>query len=245
MDWVSLGLLVAGVLGAVLKLIIPQWVSKAVDNKFNEKLETHKHELNKLTEEAKFNYQRLLSDFNLYSVKKHEHYIELYNVLIRAHGRVMCLASPLKQLSTYDFFDESDMREYLIEKGTPSGKTEELIIKWKKDRKAGTKEIQEHEAFIEEWNAERDVNILNNTYLGSQLYLSDDLNKLFEQLVSDLRSFFINCKREYKPIGGQISAEEYIRISAENSVLEKKIDINKGKIIVKMQSELSVGYYKA
>lgn len=47
----------------IAKYSLPKFAKKIVGSQFDKKLETHKHELNKLTEEAKFNYQRLLSDF--------------------------------------------------------------------------------------------------------------------------------------------------------------------------------------
>lgn len=247
MDWYTNILIPAGVIGGyfLIKHTIPRFAEKIVDNQFDKKLETHKHELNKLTEEAKFNYQRLLSDFNLYSVKKHEHYIELYNDLIRAHGSVMHLASALKQRYTYDFFDENDMRNYLAKLGTPSGRTEQLISTWKSDPKTGIKEIHDHEAYIEEWNAEKDVNKLNNTYLSSRLYLSSELKALMEKLVPDLISLSINAKREYQPISGNISGEDFMQLYEESKKLKVQINDTKDEIIVKMQSELSVGYYKA
>lgn len=228
----------------IFKHTLPKLATKIVDNRFDKKLETHKHELNKLTEEAKFKYQRLLSDFNLYSVKKHEHYIKLYNLLIVAHGSVIHLASPLKILSSYDFFDEDDMREHLIKIGTPKGRTEQLVLLWKTDKRSGIKEIQEHEAGIEEWKAERDVDKLQNMYWESQLYLSSDLKEILKLLISDLRTLSINAKREYTPVSGNVSGEEYIKLYEDNKKLQETINDNMEKVITIMQNELSVGYYK-
>jgi len=228
----------------VVKYTLPQFAQKIVDSRFDKKLETHKHELNKLTEEAKFNYQRLLSDFNLYSVKKHEHYIQIYNSLIIAHGSVFYLASSLKQLSTYDFFNEQDMDEHLNKIGTPRGRTDELIGIWKTDKKSGIKEIQKHETYLEEWKVERDVDKLNNTYWGSQLNLSGDLKELLKTLIADLRTLSINAKREYQPISGNISGEDYMKLYEENKKSKAIINENMEKITAKMQNELSVGYYK-
>lgn len=56
---------------------------------FNKKLETHKYELNKITEAAKIDYQRMLSGLNLYAARRHENYAKLHSSIVKANNYIL------------------------------------------------------------------------------------------------------------------------------------------------------------
>ena len=63
---------------ALLFFFAKKYIAIFIENKFDEQLETYKHDLSLITENARFDYQRKIQDFNLYTIKKHERYVEIH-----------------------------------------------------------------------------------------------------------------------------------------------------------------------
>ena len=66
-----LGLAVIGLFGWLGRMAIEKFVARGIDQRFDERLEDHKHSLGLITEQARYEYQRDLANFNLYAVKRH------------------------------------------------------------------------------------------------------------------------------------------------------------------------------
>ena len=65
--------------------------SKFIELKYSKSLEKYKVGLQEISESTKFQYQRKLVDFNLYTSKKHKCYINLYEAMVKAEGYVFSL----------------------------------------------------------------------------------------------------------------------------------------------------------
>ena len=52
-------------------------IQSRISHKYQKAIESYKHELNTINEQQKFNYQRWITDFGLFTQKKHEAYAEL------------------------------------------------------------------------------------------------------------------------------------------------------------------------
>lgn len=235
MDWASWALLGVGLLYAASKYIIPQWVSKVIDNEFNKKLETHKYELNKLTEEAKFDYQRMLSGFNLYAPKRHDAYARLHSSAMKAKNYIFGLRGARTEPAFTDY-DENDIQEYLKEVLIlPNGKVNEVVNLWKRgDQVMAKKEIRRYlkiKAYRDATNCFIDA---YQCFFDSSLYLSDRAKQVTQLLLTDLRSLLINYNIEYKDMD----------LREENEQLKTDIEKNLEELTLIMKEELSKGYYK-
>jgi hypothetical protein len=65
-----------------------KYIGSQIEHLFGKRLEDHKHQLNMITETAKFDFQRKIHDFTLYTTKKHEAYAELNNALQDVAGKI-------------------------------------------------------------------------------------------------------------------------------------------------------------
>ncbi|MFB7637676.1 hypothetical protein [Peribacillus butanolivorans] len=104
MEWIykyfSLTAVIAG-LGFLIKYLI----QKKIDSYFNTKLEDHKKELAVMTEKAKYDISRKLFDFEVYAIKKHTIYPELYQLVFEV-PRKMSVLSYLKEVTLSESFKE-------------------------------------------------------------------------------------------------------------------------------------------
>jgi len=210
---------------------------KRTDFYFAKQLEKYKRDLQDISEQTKFEYQRKLSDFNLYTTKKHEHYIKLYEEILNAYSYTLQLASALKLMPSYSGYNEDDISEHLKKLLLPKGKIDDLVALWKRDRTQAEREIREYVKFKEEFDAENAINQMKNIYLKSQLYLSPPLLIKLKDLNNQLFDLFINCKSEF---GEQ--KERALRYE-KSLKLKEIIDKHFEEIVDIMKGELSVGYY--
>lgn len=61
---------------------------KKIDHYFREKITLFKHQLDLTAEAEKFNYQRKIQDFSLYTTKKHEKYIKIYEFALETKSKI-------------------------------------------------------------------------------------------------------------------------------------------------------------
>lgn len=92
MEWlykyISATAIIAG-LGFLIKYLI----QRKIDSYFNKKLEDHKQELSLVTENAKYELNKKMFDFEAYGTKKHEVYPELYEKLFSFWRKLYSLHS--------------------------------------------------------------------------------------------------------------------------------------------------------
>jgi len=67
---------------ALIFFVLRKFLGGKIDFNFNKKLAEFNNQLQISTESARFDFQRKIQDFNLYTVKKHEKYIKLYELVL-------------------------------------------------------------------------------------------------------------------------------------------------------------------
>lgn len=92
----------------IIAMLFKSYFKNLVDQFFKKELAHYQYELNLITEEKKFDYQRKIQDFNLYTSKKHESYQELYRLVVTAKHKIIDLADETELenssgLSLYDY----------------------------------------------------------------------------------------------------------------------------------------------
>lgn len=90
-DWLNIiinFIAIPSIVTAILSFILKEYLSNKIDSYFQTKLVSFQHQLDLSTEAEKFNYQRKIQDFNLYTNKKHEKYIELYEIVLEVKSNI-------------------------------------------------------------------------------------------------------------------------------------------------------------
>ncbi|MGG6362657.1 hypothetical protein ACQ5SI_26280 [Peribacillus frigoritolerans] len=78
----------ATLLIAIVTFLLKSYFKNLISQFFQKELEDYKHDLNLITEEKKFDYQRKLHDFNLYRTSRHESYPVLYRLALSAVNNI-------------------------------------------------------------------------------------------------------------------------------------------------------------
>lgn len=81
--------------------LIRYLIQKKVDSYFNKRLETYKHELAIITENAKYDISKKMFDFEAYAAKRHSVYPELYRAAFE----------PWDRLSNFNFIVKLDSED--------------------------------------------------------------------------------------------------------------------------------------
>ena len=111
----------AGVTSGVMALI-----QSRISHKYQKAIEAYKHELNAINEQQKFDYQRWMTDFGLFTQKKHEAYAELYKLILIADGSLERL-SGFRSVPSFNEYTRADMEKYLGDQHIVEGFIPQLV----------------------------------------------------------------------------------------------------------------------
>ena len=219
--------------------IIKKFFSKKIDCHFNKKLEEYKNELNVINRQVEFDYQRKIQDFSLYTTKKHEKYIELHELLNIANGAIRGLMGLQHEL-TYEEFNKEDVEKMLFDLKVPSGKINEIFTIWDDNGKEkAIKVMKEYLQMFKIISAKDSLIEVNNFYLKSRLFFSNDLCNYFEKSHSNLNELFALSKESIK-LPGSLGRNGSIKINELRDKVKKCMD----QLEETMKNEISIGYYK-
>lgn len=223
---------------STILVVIKFTAKKYVELEFNKKIENHKHELQKIIEVNKFDFQKKLQDFSLYSTKKHEYYQSIYNLFLIADGKARnflgvrsipdYLRMNSKQLKY--FFEKQDILEVMVG---------EYLKNWDEDKKEKVQNLEDFMKRYEIDSARLALNDAKNEYLISRLYLSNKVIDICNDLVKAISSNLIDveyyCDREYP-----MEDKKMLRDSIEdnNLIINKSL----AELREKMIEEIGVGY---
>ena len=221
----------AGVTSSVMALI-----QSRISHKYQKAIETYKHELNAINEQQKFNYHRWMTDFGLFTQKKHETYAELYKLILIADGSLEQL-SGLRSVPSFDEYSRADMEKYLRNQHIVEGFIPELIDRWETSRDECIRKIREYLTLIDFQKADKARNDTSNYYLINSVYLSEAVEEIVTEIL--------------KLIGHQHVIDEQSRVerySDESGRKERKEIREKKPILIRqlkamMRKEISAGYY--
>lgn len=179
--------------------------------KAQKELETYKNELGQQNEKIKHLNEMQMANYTLFAQKKNETCIALFEALNQTLECLASSASLLHQDNTFEDFDESDIRNFLVEIGLTHGKKQELLTLWKNDSTAAIKKLR----YLQRRN--RDIKAVNaiteaaTIFRRTQLYLT-------QALVNDMKCFIDDCAS---------FADE---IKMNNELMEKGIFDQQGEV---------------
>ncbi|MCE1166338.1 MAG: hypothetical protein LWX07_13150 [Bacteroidetes bacterium] len=234
---------VFGMLGmsGLIYVGLKHYLSKKIGSYFDEKLVRYKHELGLITEGEKFNYQRKIQDFSLYTVKKHEKYVRLHELMLWAEGRIISLFG-FRTAPTYEEYNKQDIEKVMHDEDFPIGKRDAIFHLWETSGKeSAIKELRSFLRVIQFSKANIALIEFKNEILFSKLYLSRELTDKVEEcykLLADILNKYEDMEDNRRYNQGFNS-----ELRRETRKLEKQLADVRDGIIGLYKKELSVGYY--
>lgn len=188
----------AGV-GWVVRIAVKKLIESGVDHQFAARLEKHRHELQLIAEEVRFELQRRLTGAGLYLQKQHAAAAEIYRAVRVAHGAVGGLLGIQRGL-VLDDCNEQDLREILEKYEVLRGKQDELIVLWHQNRKDGIEKIQEHLLELSVPWTDRKLQEARNLMYVNEIYFSDESIAAFDRFVGECNKWIL--RRQFPPQRG-------------------------------------------
>ncbi|WP_342436696.1 hypothetical protein NSS79_25690 [Paenibacillus sp. FSL L8-0436] len=175
--------------GAVAALItgLSQWLIK---NNAEKNLENHKQKLNIHTENLKFDLQKKIHDYGLYSVKRHEIYPELFKLLLLADGNVHSLYGFRRTLS-FKEFNKDDIKIFMQARKVSEGKQNEVLNLWDEHKEDAIDELEAYLRVLEIQDARRSLIEAKNYLLLSDLFLSESVSLKSDELFRTLNTILV------------------------------------------------------
>jgi hypothetical protein len=150
----------------------------------------------------------------------------------------------MKQLQPNQEHNEGDFIVIMNKENFPQGKIDEVMTTWKMSGKANAiKVLDKYLRLMEFQKAEAAVYKARNHHFLSQLYLSDEVEKMSLEFLNKLHSVFIDYEMIYE-MQGISSFGDISKISDSAAIIKIEVDSILDNITKQMQSELSIGYYK-
>lgn len=173
---------------------------------FNRNLTKYTGEIEAELEKIKFQYQRTYKDFELYTLKKHDKYPEMFHLLEIAFGSLMQLK--INYYYTFNNVNEKDLTKYFQEELKMTEFDQERVLKiWRDNTEAAKSEIWVIEKRVKYDKAKNKWFDANDFYLSNHLYFSEEviqviknhLENMYEHL-QDLDPLYIYSGEELKTI---------------------------------------------
>ncbi|MCG7377399.1 hypothetical protein MH215_10365 [Paenibacillus sp. ACRSA] len=229
--------------GATMLAALKFWGKAYINQQFNKKLEDHKHDLSAIMEVSKFDLQRKSYDFNLYTTKRHESYVDLHNSLLGTQGCISNFNRGLERSPHFAFVQYEDLKHFLESNNLRPDRIEYFLGLWTKIPSSDNplnKELREHfkQQELKRLNDSL-VNSLNKSLLVS-LYLSEEVTRSTEAIIIEMHKAYDFIEQFCL----SHSPEDVKYIEFGNAMeISKEISSSIKSLRLQMKKELSVGYY--
>ncbi len=238
-NWLNfiLTILSSTTLTIIFVLITPlakKLINKYIDIRFDKNKIKYEHDLGLITENARFDFQRKIYDFNIFSLKRHEIYAKLYKKILTIQGSVLSLMGFRESVDLMTI-DKNNIKEFLKRNNFNESHINELIENWDSDRKTIVDKINNQLRNKEFNDAELELIKTNNYFLESKLFLSENIDDTSTKIISDVRSLFHIYKMshyyQFYP-EGKLEEETNLKKMIEENIKtlcnNLKVEISKG-----------------
>ncbi|MCD4652760.1 hypothetical protein K8T06_02375 [bacterium] len=215
-------------------LILQKVISGKVYFHFNRKLEDHRHDLTTISESLKYDYQRKLEDFNLFTTKKHAIYMKLYELIHIAFGKVGNLTSS-RPILTLEDRDKTDIEMYMDVYNFPNKIKSRILNMWDTNQASAIGIIRKYKRLFEIQDARFAIMEARNYSITNKLYLSDSV---FDK-ISNAAGKMISLHS----IHTHPDVDQGSKGGSRISTLKEEISVLVEEITKIMRYEISIGYY--
>lgn len=164
-----------------------------IKSSFVKDVEQFKHELDLKKEIIKDEINRDTLKANFHSTSKQTLYPELYEKLRVCEGRVAGLYG-LRFSTDYDKLEIVDLEEIIQKSKLYKSAKETLLSLLLKDKKEAVKQIKDHFANIELFDAKKECTETKNFLILKALYFSSEVRDLIFEIIQMLNSIIIDVE---------------------------------------------------
>lgn len=246
----------ASFLGVLLAEVLKSFIKSSFDHKSKKELQEQKFDLDRSLEEfksslqegldkqervfqsmleaTKFDLIRREKDFSLYFSKRHETYLLLHQAILDAKSKVFSLRGYTTTPNFY-VFSFPEMEFWLNEHSFVDAQKKSVLNLWETDKMEAVKKANELVKLIRENDASVAADKANNIMLDYQLYLSEEILSLSNELISNIYRLNTNYQSsDYDPV----------KAHKESELIKKEINNEFDELTKKMKAELQKGYYE-
>lgn len=228
------------IVGLIIRDFIPGYVNKKGEN-----LATKEDiaEITRSTEEVKaeikieldkitLKQNQLMTNFELFTIKKHECYPELYKLIEVSNGAIRSLRGVSRELSFQDL-NTKDIESYMNDKKISTYDIEKILKDWDENKLIAISSLRGILNRINYNEAEEKYTDAHNYFYFMVLYLSDDIKENAKELLELLYNLWNNYDLTFPIERMSINGEEYT-----NEEIISKIDSLRMNLELKMREEL-------
>ncbi|ANC77191.1 hypothetical protein ABE65_010405 [Fictibacillus phosphorivorans] len=215
------------VLSGVLLFSIRALIKSKINSYFSTALENHKHDLSLIAEHTRFDYQRKIHDFGLYSSKRHEYYPELYGLILRMHRNIRSFYFH-STVPTGLLLSKNVFTDYLSKFKISAERIDLILHLWEK----GPDSLEEIKKQIKDaklLEIFEEVNIANDYCFNYDLFFSERVSNLLEEIFLNVYRLMEIIKKEqddYTEEDGQYIHSNYEKLIELKNVI--KDELSKG-----------------
>lgn len=224
------------IVGAAVKFLSKVYV----DQLFKKALEDHKHDLQMIVENNKFDIQRKMHDFSLYASKKHSIYADLYGLFLNAEKMSKRMMG-FREMPNYIAYSGKELEYALRNKGIPEVKIEYYVEGWNSYKSTKIDDLKMYIQFFEINEAKLAFSESKDKFHNSRLYLSEKVTEICHKTTEVMWNLIVDL---------ELVLDKDI-IGYDKSKFRKSYEINKKELNelllnlqIEMQKEISVGYYE-
>lgn len=229
-----------GVLIVVIWGGVKYFTKRNFDHHFEKKIIEYKNEMQNILDYNKFDLQRKIHDFSLFTTKMHETYQKVFYLFLIAEGNTAQLMGARRR-PDYKTMGERELG-YALKKNydLPDVAIEKFTKDWDDKKKSKDDELKK---FLDRWEIQQARNSISdakNEFLTSRLFISDEVNTTLEELVPPLVRYVFNAECLRNPDFPHENRKALAGEMQQDDLLIKTLIV---KLKLQMQSELKKGYY--
>ncbi|VXC69367.1 conserved hypothetical protein [Bacillus mycoides] len=189
-------------------------------------------------EQQKAEISRISKEYELYAVKKHEYYPELYKNIELCIERVKDfelrgrnLESPLDFLT----FTKEDITVYIADKPFKPSEKDLILSTWENNRTLGVRDLEYILHRIEYSEVEKMHRTAERFYFSHRLYFSDEISVIANTLINNTYVLLFNLDPDSR---FAVDPEYAAELREANEEINTEIDKFRLELFEKLQKEL-------
>ncbi|HHT7137871.1 hypothetical protein ACS2BQ_27335 [Bacillus cereus group sp. BceL306] len=189
-------------------------------------------------EQQKAEISRISKEYELYAVKKHEYYPELYKTIELCIEKVKDLELIGRRLeSPLDFltFTKEDIAAYMTDKPFKPSEKELILSTWDVNKRLGVRDLEYILRRIEYSEVEEIHRTAERFYFSHRLYFSDEISVIANALIHNTYVLLFNLDPDSRFV---VDPEYVEELRKANEEINTEIDKLRLELFEKLQKEL-------
>lgn len=196
-------------------------------------MKVHEQQLQVMTEEAKYRFNCLSQDYNMYSKERYTVYVSIRKKLLDAVSYTLGLRG-LVQIPDFSGFSKQEVEEWLDDHKFSQQHKDGVLKIWDDYPKDAVKRLHELHKLYNEHTASNAYADVHNLILDSELFVSDELMAMLYNAKLKVHELLSKYK-----MAKHVGSQEIVKWVEEEQALSKELPELMNQITVRMKSELT------